>query len=588
MGIQSLTGKVGILIIILLLFSTAAMSVGYNRGEKGMFGGGNGSNGGICANVPNDWANVFKSAGDKYDVEPAFLAAVFAGGEHQGILSSGEWPAYQEAPAYGTSLNPKMHNCGRDASNFEGRDEDRTVGSGWGGCIRGPVQMNESNWASKGEGPLNFSIEEITPSVNAMAKMLSGTAGGKTTDIATLQDAASLYNSGKKWNEGQGIPETAKYVPRVIEAFNKYYCPFTGGECAQKVVELAMAAIGNPTSMYNADDPEKACAAFTTTILKNAGVIDRINMQAQSFWDTGGGQAVIDKGGSLNLSLLAPSDIVFFTNTYDAGRYFTHIGIYIGNDKFVNSSSSAQQIKEMTLSTYMGGDHFAGAKRFCSGATTDSSVPTVSSNTVTIDPGHPSDSPNGGTNTGTHNGSITENQVNWDVAQKTASILRAKGINIVMTKSRVDEFVTNKKRAEIANAANSALFLRIHANSEDDPENFTMYPSKQGNYNGVTGPPSSVLGPSKRAAELIANAAGSSTGKGTLGAKAESSFSGNSSIDATGGVLIGSLYSNVPTCTMEMIGMGGSSANAQWINNPSNQQKMAEGIANGVLSFLGK
>jgi len=45
MNIQGLAGKVGIVIIILLLFATAAMSIGYNRGEKGLFGGDNGSGG---------------------------------------------------------------------------------------------------------------------------------------------------------------------------------------------------------------------------------------------------------------------------------------------------------------------------------------------------------------------------------------------------------------------------------------------------------------------------------------------------------------------------------------------------------------
>lgn len=135
------------------------------------------------------------------------------------------------------------------------------------------------------------------------------------------------------------------------------------GPCAEQIVSLAEDAVGDPTSKYYPPDPRKACAAFVSTILKNAGILDRIIYTAQDLWDDTGGQIVIPKGGSLDLSVLKPGDVVYFKDTSNNGRYFTHVGIYIGNDRFINTSSTRQEVVNYSLTHY---GHFAGAKRFCS------------------------------------------------------------------------------------------------------------------------------------------------------------------------------------------------------------------------------
>jgi len=199
---------------------------------------------------------------------------------------------------------------------------------------------------------------------------------------------------------------------------------------------------------------------------------------------------------------------------------------------------------------------------------------------VTLDPGHPSEVSDGTSNPSL---GITEKQVVFDVALKTKSILESKGIKVVMTKSSVNEKVTNQVRAEIANKAGSALFFRIHADATKSKAFFIEYPTKTGkNSAGVTGPPASVLAPSKDAATKISAAVAQATGLTNLGLRDEAS---SPTAAANGGVLIGSLYSKVPTATIEMIGMLDDN-NAKWIADLNNQQKMAQGIANGILEFL--
>ena len=65
---------------------------------------------------------------------------------------------------------------------------------------------------------------------------------------------------------------------------------------------------------------------------------------------------------------------------------------------------------------------------------------------ICIDPGHPSE-----VGRGTHGKKFTEIQVVWKVALLLKTRLEQDGYRVVLTKSKEDEMVRNKKRADIAN-----------------------------------------------------------------------------------------------------------------------------------------
>lgn len=99
----------------------------------------------------------------------------------------------------------------------------------------------------------------------------------------------------------------------------------------------------------------------------------------------------------------------------------------------------------------------------------------ASAQTVCIDPGHPSE-----VGIGTQGKRSTEVGVAWEVAKALQIRLRREGIDVLMTKQSEREKVTNRRRAEIANAAHAALMIRLHCDASNGSGFAVYYPAKPG------------------------------------------------------------------------------------------------------------
>lgn len=78
---------------------------------------------------------------------------------------------------------------------------------------------------------------------------------------------------------------------------------------------------------------------------------------------------------------------------------------------------------------------------------------------VVVDAGHGGHDPGAIGRTG-----LREKDVNLDIARRLESLLRNRGIEVVMTRS-VDKFISLEGRAVIANRANADFFISVHSNS---------------------------------------------------------------------------------------------------------------------------
>lgn len=203
----------------------------------------------------------------------------------------------------------------------------------------------------------------------------------------------------------------------------------------------------------------------------------------------------------------------------------------------------------------------------------------VAGRTICIDPGHPSETSPGCTGPS----GVTENHINWVIAVKLKSVLEAAGATVVMTKQSEGETVTNRRRAEIANAAGADIMIRLHGDAAPSSGFSVYYPDRQGTKYGVTGPSQSVIRASRAAATPFYEGmktvlAGTLGGRGVHGDSA-------TYIGGQQGALTGSIFSHVPVLTIEMIVLTNAHDEA-FIKTAAGQDKMVEALKEGLESYF--
>ncbi len=198
---------------------------------------------------------------------------------------------------------------------------------------------------------------------------------------------------------------------------------------------------------------------------------------------------------------------------------------------------------------------------------------------VCVDPGHTSETSEG---TASRDGRLTERHVNWVVGERLTALLRAQGATVVVTKASENQVVTNRKRAETANAVHAALFLRLHCDSGEQSGLATYYPDRQGRRFGVTGPSPAVMAASHRAAQIFQPAVIAAL-HGTL---KNAGIRGDSKTGVGGkqGALTGSIFAQVPALTVEMCVLT-NAHDYRFIRTAAGQEAMAQALLVGVEAY---
>jgi N-acetylmuramoyl-L-alanine amidase len=200
---------------------------------------------------------------------------------------------------------------------------------------------------------------------------------------------------------------------------------------------------------------------------------------------------------------------------------------------------------------------------------------------VCIDPGHPSEVASG---RNVQNGT-SEAHVDWVVATKLREALEARGYEVVLTKSSEEEVVRNRDRALFANRARAALMIRLHCDASTERGFAVYYPDRPGKTkDGTTGPAPDVIKGSRLAAEAIH----AGLVEGLRGALEDNGVRTDYQTKVgreQGGALTGSIFSEVPVVTIEMVVLS-NAADAEFIKTEEGQRRMAEAIAGGVERFV--
>jgi N-acetylmuramoyl-L-alanine amidase len=216
--------------------------------------------------------------------------------------------------------------------------------------------------------------------------------------------------------------------------------------------------------------------------------------------------------------------------------------------------------------------------------TTTSSLARYSGKIVVIDPGHQaradlSTEPIGPgssqmkekTSSGTQ-GVVTgtpESELDLDVSLQLRDALQAYGIKVVMTRTSEDVDLSNIDRAKVANEAHADLFVRIHADGNEDHSMdgiHVLYPAS------LPGWTDTIAEVSKEAAMLAQRELIAATGAADRGIDVRDDMTGFN-------------WSKVPVILPE-IGFMSNPAEDRRLADAGYQAKIVKGLTNAILSFL--
>ena len=168
------------------------------------------------------------------------------------------------------------------------------------------------------------------------------------------------------------------------------------------------------------------------------------------------------------------------------------------------------------------------------------------------------------------NSKTPEYIITMNVGLKLKNLLEANGINVVMTKDDINLAPGNIERADVGNNNNADLSIRIHCDSAD-------ISSAKGASMLVPAPvgyAENIAGISRTYGEVILNNLVSTVGMYNRGVIERSDLTGFN-------------WSKVPVVLIEM-GFLSNPEEDNLLNSDSYQDKLAQGLCNGILKALGE
>ncbi|MFI3312911.1 MAG: NlpC/P60 family protein [Eubacteriales bacterium] len=166
----------------------------------------------------------------------------------------------------------------------------------------------------------------------------------------TRQEALIMFLRGYK-NTNYYL--TAEWLTlEDITALEEAAAEAGASEEVQALVNYALSKIGL-AYVFGATGPNSFdCSGFVQHVYANAGYsINRIAADQAN------------NGVAVEKDNLQPGDLVFFANTYYSSDWITHVGIYIGDGKFVHAANSTRGVTVDYLSTTYYATRYAGARR---------------------------------------------------------------------------------------------------------------------------------------------------------------------------------------------------------------------------------
>jgi len=172
-------------------------------------------------------------------------------------------------------------------------------------------------------------------------------------EITSVIDEATK-EAIKAFQEREGLEITGEADRNTVAKLNELFPKPMKEEkntnliSSRAFVDFTRSFLGKPY-VYGASSGQAFdCSGLTTYIMKNYGInLDRTASQQ------------FKKGTPVAKKDLKPGDLVFFSSN---GKTIGHVGIYIGDNKFIHASSVKKKVVISDLNAYT--DKYQGARRY--------------------------------------------------------------------------------------------------------------------------------------------------------------------------------------------------------------------------------
>ena len=168
---------------------------------------------------------------------------------------------------------------------------------------------------------------------------------------------------------------------------------------------------------------------------------------------------------------------------------------------------------------------------------------------------------------------LEENELNLEVATKLKDILEERGYEVFMTREDADTQLSEVERAELVNASDAQILISLHANGGDDSSErgaCAQAPSYENPYITDT----DLVKKSNALGDIVLQSYCDKTGLTDKGLY---------NIDSRAQIN----WSKIPVIVLEM-GFMSNTEDDTYMAEDTNQQKMAEGIADGIDLYFGR
>ena len=126
----------------------------------------------------------------------------------------------------------------------------------------------------------------------------------------------------------------------------------TGMTVGEKIVEDALTYLGYPYKYAGSDENGFDCSGLTYFMFYKKYGFENFNRTASSQWKN---------GTQVTKSDLKLGDLVFFSSNYSSS--IEHVGIYVGNDQFIHSSSAKGSVIISNMNDWYYSTYYYGAIR---------------------------------------------------------------------------------------------------------------------------------------------------------------------------------------------------------------------------------